>query len=410
MYAFRKPFTVGTYEGLELWGIEYKIVLVLTQMIGYPLSKFIGVKVIAEMPPHRRVAAILLLIGISEVALLLLGLTPYPYNFVWLFFNGLPLGMIWGLVFSFLEGRRSTEALGAALASSFIVSSFMVKGVGEYTMTAWGVPEFWMPFVTGALFVPPLIFFVWMLSLIPPPDAEDVKHRTQRVPMSRYDRWMMFRTFAGGLVMLILVHMALTAYRDFRDTFAVEILTDLHYENLAARLSTSELLPAFCVLVVLGCMMTIRRNWLAFAVIHAVQLSGLLVTGFSTLAFQAGILDPFAWFIAVGTGFYLSYVPFHTMLFERLIASFRYQANAGYLIYIVDSTGYLATVGVMLYKNFGAADMSWLEFFVDFTYVLTVGGFVLFGLSYFYFLRKFRQYSQEADSVPQEQTVEVGVA
>jgi hypothetical protein len=42
MYAFRKPFTAGLYEGLSLWGVDYKIVLITTQVLGYMLSKFIG--------------------------------------------------------------------------------------------------------------------------------------------------------------------------------------------------------------------------------------------------------------------------------------------------------------------------------------------------------------------------------
>ena len=32
---------------------------------------------------------------------------------VWLFVNGLPLGMVFGLVIGFLEGRKVTEALSA---------------------------------------------------------------------------------------------------------------------------------------------------------------------------------------------------------------------------------------------------------------------------------------------------------
>jgi len=40
---------------------------------------------------------------------------PAPWNVAALFFNGLPLGMIWGLVFGYMEGRRTSEALGAIL-------------------------------------------------------------------------------------------------------------------------------------------------------------------------------------------------------------------------------------------------------------------------------------------------------
>ena len=49
MYAFRKPFTAGMYEGLSLWDIDYKIVLITTQVLGYMLSKFMGIKWVSEM-------------------------------------------------------------------------------------------------------------------------------------------------------------------------------------------------------------------------------------------------------------------------------------------------------------------------------------------------------------------------
>ncbi|MGE3820368.1 MAG: DUF5690 family protein, partial [Isosphaeraceae bacterium] len=78
MYAFRKPFTAGDYAGVSLWDLGNYSVLVAAQVLGYTLSKFLGIKVIAEIEPHRRVALILGLIAAAELALLLFGLTPAP--------------------------------------------------------------------------------------------------------------------------------------------------------------------------------------------------------------------------------------------------------------------------------------------------------------------------------------------
>ena len=39
MYAFRKPFNVGLYQGLEIGNIGYKAVLIISQVAGYTLSK-----------------------------------------------------------------------------------------------------------------------------------------------------------------------------------------------------------------------------------------------------------------------------------------------------------------------------------------------------------------------------------
>ena len=137
MYAFRKPFAVATFEDLSVLGIDYKIVLIITQVLGYMLSKFIGIKVISELEPRQRLMYLLGLIGISEVALILFGWVSQPYNFIFLFFNGLPLGMIWGIVFSYLEGRKYTEILGVILCTSFIVSSGVVKSIGLWVMASW---------------------------------------------------------------------------------------------------------------------------------------------------------------------------------------------------------------------------------------------------------------------------------
>ena len=79
MYAFRKPFTAAGYQDVVLWGVGYKTVLVTAQVLGYTLSKFLGIKVVAEVRPHRRAALLLGLIAAAEGALLLFGLTPPPF-------------------------------------------------------------------------------------------------------------------------------------------------------------------------------------------------------------------------------------------------------------------------------------------------------------------------------------------
>ncbi len=67
MYAFRKPFTAATFAVVPGWHfvLDYKIALVIAQAAGYALSKLIGVKVVSEIAPARRGAAILGLIGVA---------------------------------------------------------------------------------------------------------------------------------------------------------------------------------------------------------------------------------------------------------------------------------------------------------------------------------------------------------
>src|SRR5215470_15477696 len=64
MYGFRKPFTAASYCDVVVRRMGYKTVLVTAQVLGYTLSKFLGIKVVAEVRPHRRVALLLGLIAV----------------------------------------------------------------------------------------------------------------------------------------------------------------------------------------------------------------------------------------------------------------------------------------------------------------------------------------------------------
>ena len=74
-----------------------------------------------------------------------------------------------------------------------------------------------------------------------------------------------------------------------------------------------------------------------------------------------------------------------------MIATFNIRGNAGYLIYIADAFGYLGSMGVLLYKNFGQSQLSWLNFFMVSTYLIAVVGAVICLVSLFYFRRKYRR-------------------
>ncbi|HMR58320.1 MAG TPA: DUF5690 family protein, partial [Cyclobacteriaceae bacterium] len=172
VFAFRKAFPAATYSGITFAGLDYKSWLVISQVLGYGAAKFVGIKTISELKAHSRSFGILLMVSIAALSWLLFAITPAPYNIIFLFVNGFPLGMVWGMVFGYLEGRRMTEVLGASLAVSFIFSSGLCRSVGAYVMRDWGTSEYWMPFVVCCIFTIPLLVFLYLLDKIPPPSAE----------------------------------------------------------------------------------------------------------------------------------------------------------------------------------------------------------------------------------------------
>ncbi len=372
MYAFRRPYTAATYAG-TFWGLDYKTLLVLAQLVGYTVSKFLGIKFVSEATAGRRVLMVMGLIGTAEVALLLFALTPRPWNAGWLFLNGLPLGMVWGLIFAFLEGRRVTEFMALGLSLSLIFSSGWVKAAGLHVMQDWGVPETWMPVVTGALFLPLLLLALWMLAVLPPPDASDIAARTQRQPMDRQARHAFLRRYWFGIIMLVTGYMGLMAYRDVRDTFQVDILKELGVATNAGQLAGIETKVGLAVIIALGFFALIKSNRRAFAACCYLIAAGGLLTGVVTSMLHAGRLSPQAWMTLTGIGLYAAFVPYQAILFERLLANLRVVGTAAFLIAISDSYGYLSTISLYFYKVFGAAQVSWVE-------IISKCGYVVSGL------------------------------
>ena len=112
------------------------------------------------------------------------------------------------------------------------------------------------------------------------------------------------------------------------------------------------------------------------------------------------------WMIAIGLGLYLGYVPFNSIFFDRLLAAFNYVGTVGFLIYLADSFGYLGSVGVLFFKEFGYADLSWVDFFISAGYLMSVAGTALMTGSMIYFHVRHKQLIGTEESVVGEGVVQ----
>ena len=351
MYAFRKPFTAATLEGELIFGMGLKSVVVTAQLLGYMTSKFIGIKVVSEMPRHRRAISMVALIVIAELALVGYAVVPVVVKPLMLFINGLPLGMIFGLVLAYLEGRRFTEAMSAILCASFISSSGFVKSVGRWLITEQNVGEFQMPYITGLIFLLPLFFSVWILDRTEDPDELDIQLRSRRPEMNAAQRWQFFRAYAPGLTSLIGIYVLLTIVRTFRDDFAVELWRDLGGEDSSTVFAKTELIAAIVVTFLSGLAFFIRKNLTALLAVMSLMTAGFLFIGAAVYLQRAGNIGPFMFTVACAVGLYIPYVAFHTTIFERLVAASGKVANLGFLMYLADSIGYLGYAGLVVAKS-----------------------------------------------------------
>jgi MFS family permease len=391
VYAYRKPFTVATFEGTRFWGVSYQTLLIISQGVGYMLSKFYGIKFISELKRLGRWRTSAVLIGIAWLSLLIFGFIPPPFGMICLLVNGFMLGFMWGITFSYIEGRRATDFIGAAMAVSFIFAGGFTRSVAVWLRDSWQVAEQWLGFTTGLVFAVPLILFIYLLEKIPSPDADDVRERTIRLPMNKESRRRLLKNFGLGLILITLTYVFLTVMRDIRDNFMANMWNDLGYGNKPAIFTRTETITSVIVLAMMSLLVVIRNNFKAFQLAHGVIVTGFLLAGFSSLMFVSGNMEGALWMQLAGLGLYMGYIPFNCIFFERMIASFRIAGNVGFLIYIVDAWGYLGSMSVVLTKEILKLKLNWVSFYSVAVIVFAVIGVAFTITSFIYFNRKYKR-------------------
>jgi Family of unknown function (DUF5690) len=391
VYGFRKGFTICTFNGIAYAGIGYKVWLVISQVLGYACSKFYGIRFISELKKIGRGKVILYLTAVSWLALFLFAITPAPWNIGFMFINGFPLGMIWGIIFSYVEGRMTTDLIGAALSVSFIFSSGFVKSVAEYIHLRFNVSEFWVPFYTGCAFALPLIISVYLLEKIPAPSEEDMLVRSKRLPMSKEERKKFTSLFLPGLIAAISIYVFSTLFRDLRDNFIADMWIENGYGNQPSLFTKTETPVSIILLVVMGSMILVKNNLKAFKYTHYIIAIGFLITGITSILFIRHQISAFWWLSLVGLGLYTTYIPFNCIFFERLIATFKYPGTVGFLIYVADAFGYLGSVAVLFTKEIFKLNINWSGFYSHGVVVLSILGIGGTFLSLAYFSNKFKK-------------------
>jgi len=391
MYAFRKPFDAVKFTGSKFLGseIELKTACVVSQVIGYTLSKYLGTKVCSEVRSSQRAYLLIGLIVWAELALLLFGALPPSLKPVCMFLNGLPLGMVWGVCLRYLEGRRASEVMVAGLSCSYIIAGAATRDVGrDLVMATWGVPEAWMPAVTGLVFLLPFLIAVLLLNQLPAPSAADIAARSERVTMDARQRRAFLAHFGIGYGMLLTAYFFLTALRDFRDHYGAELFDALGLGARKAIFTRTELWAMLGVILALAALNLIRSHRRALYAVYSVIVAGFALIGLASVAFRAGTLDGYWWMVLVGLGLYLAYVPFGAVLFERMMAASRFTGTAVFAIMLADGIGYTGSVLFQLFRDLMFGGLNRLDFFVPYATGVSISGVLLMTASAILVMRR----------------------
>lgn len=361
VYALRKPFTAAEFEGLQVFGMDYKIVVSIIQLLGYVSAKLLGIKYISELRPEGRLKFIIGSAALSEISLIAFGLLPMPYNIMALYFNGLSLGCMWGVIFSFLEGRRSTDILASIMGVSMALSSGVAKSLGLYTLNVLHVSEFWMPALIGAIAFPLLCFTGWMMTRFPQPTAADIASRSIRVTLNGHQRWALFRRFMPLLIMLFAANLLLTVQRDIKEDFIVCIIDVSTVSSWA--FAQIDSIATLVLLATFALLSTTYDHLKVLCILLVLSTCGMGTLAFLGANFEQVGLPTTIWLFLQSLCLDMAYLSFQTIFFERFIACFKIKGNVGFFIITIDFVGYLGTLALLLFKEFYASHIDWASFY-----------------------------------------------
>ena len=391
VYALRKPFTAATFDGMELFGMDYKIATSIIQIFGYMVSKFIGIKLISELKREGRLKFILVSVLIAELSLVLFGCLPRPFNVLALFFNGLSLGCMWGVIFSFLEGRRVTDLLASLFGLSIAVSSGTSKSIGLFVVNTLGVSEFWMPALIGAVALPLLAGLGWVLNSLPKPTAEDRALRVERVTLNNKQRWEVFRSFAPILTILFFANLFLTILQDVKEDFLVKII-DVEAAGLSSwAFAKVDGVVTLIILTVFALLAYTKSHIKVLSALLVMVVAGAITLSFVAFNYHRLQLPPLVWLFIQSLCLYFSYLSFQTIFFDRFIACFRIKGNVGFFIAMIDSIGYTGTVLVLVCKEFFTPELNWLEFYNTMAGTVGVVCCIAFTISLIYLWQRYKK-------------------
>lgn len=400
VYALRKPYTAAAFEGLTFFGSDYKVAVTTIQILGYVISKFFGIKLISELKRENRFRFFVASAVMAEAALVGFGLLPTPYNVAAMFVNGLSFGCMWGVIFSFIEGRKVTDILASLLGVSMVFSSGFAKSFGLYAMNDLHINQFWMPAVIGGCALPLLVFMGYMLKRLPRPTAEDIALRNERTTLDGKGRKALFIKYAPILTLLFLGNFMLLVLRDVKEDFLVNIL-DMSGQSswMFARVDT---VVTLVILGIFALFIFFRSNIKAIMGLMALVLAGCVTLTYVSFNYDTLDLQPVTWLFIVSLSLYIAYLTFQTIFFDRFIACFRIKGNVGFFIAMIDFIGYIGTVTLLFTKETLDIQTDWFALFNHMACFVGAACTVLFAVAgiliYRRYMRGRRERTKQGDA------------
>lgn len=120
IYPFFYASQKADIKEVQVWLIDYRLLLLSGQVSGYFLGRFLNNFILKEIQNGDKGWIFLRLMGVVGFSLLLFTIVSAPLHFPFLLLNGWALGIIRSLIFHKLNGIKPVEAMSIGFSLSFI--------------------------------------------------------------------------------------------------------------------------------------------------------------------------------------------------------------------------------------------------------------------------------------------------
>ena len=329
----------------------------LAFIMGFGLAKPFAATVASSSFFFRhRLKALLLLFTVSNYIIGLGNLSPAPGAKVGaVFLSSFCSSWIYGMMVTYLEGRRTTEALIAISSMCLAYAGNASRGLGRAVLDAGCSPEA-MPILVGTVAWVPACGLLLILDRAPRPSAADVAERSRRAPMDFRAKRAFLTRWGGGVFLMMLAYALVTGVRSVRDLYSAQIF--------AAALDVAEAPPwIFLVADAPGAVLSavalvgvgaIRHSKRAMAVMLALMAIAICIGLGATALFQLKLIGGVTWQLLLGTSVFVTYSLLSTPFYERLFAATRTEGTISFLVFASDCFGYVVATSLLLYQDFGS--------------------------------------------------------
>lgn len=196
----------------------------LAFILGFGVAKpFAAVVASSHFFFRHRLRVLLASLTASNLLVGLGNLSPVPLaKVVTLFFSSFCSSWIYGMMVTYLEGRRATEVLIAVTSMCLVYAGAASRSVGSVVLNV-GVSPRLMPLIVGTIAWMLACALLIVLDRSPRPGASDQAARSVRRPMDLRAKHKFMSEWGGGVGLIMLAYALVTGIRSVRDLYSAQI-------------------------------------------------------------------------------------------------------------------------------------------------------------------------------------------